>query len=105
MEPREAETAAVTSAESGAEPIETRRIMLQTGMRAPLGVKVFGPEPDPSRAHGEAPGTVLEAHPEDPAEGMLVACGEGAVWVREVQPAGRKRMRTSDWLRGRGALC
>jgi Cu(I)/Ag(I) efflux system membrane protein CusA/SilA len=26
------------------QPIETRRIMLQTGMRAPLGVKVYGPD-------------------------------------------------------------
>ena len=26
------------------QPIETRRIMLQTGMRAPMGVKVFGPD-------------------------------------------------------------
>jgi len=34
---------------------------------------------------------------------MLVACGAGAVWVREVKPAGRRRMRTADWLLGRGA--
>ncbi len=26
------------------QPIETRRIMLQTGMRAPMGIKVFGPD-------------------------------------------------------------
>ena len=26
------------------QPIETRRIMLQTGMRAPFGLKVFGPD-------------------------------------------------------------
>jgi len=26
------------------QPIETRRIMLQTGMRAPMGVKVYGPD-------------------------------------------------------------
>jgi Cu(I)/Ag(I) efflux system membrane protein CusA/SilA len=28
------------------QPIETRRIMLQTGLRAPMGVKVFGPDLD-----------------------------------------------------------
>src|SRR5690606_14313121 len=26
------------------QPIETRLIMLQTGMRAPMGIKVFGPD-------------------------------------------------------------
>ena len=26
------------------QPIETRRIMLQTGMRAPMGIKVYGPD-------------------------------------------------------------
>jgi copper/silver efflux system protein len=28
------------------QPIETRRIMLQTGMRAPMGIKVYGPDLD-----------------------------------------------------------
>jgi methionyl-tRNA formyltransferase len=53
--------------------------------------------------HGGPPGTVLEAAPADPASGVLVACGSGAVWLREVKPAGRRRMTTVDWLRGRGA--
>lgn len=66
-------------------------------------LKVYRPEPLPERTHDAAPGTVLEVHPEDPAEGILVACGSGAVWVREVKPAGKRRMRTADWLRGRGA--
>jgi methionyl-tRNA formyltransferase len=34
--------------------------------------------------------------------GMRVACGTGAVLVREVKPAGRRRMTTADWVRGRG---
>ena len=33
---------------------------------------------------------------------LLVAAGEGAVEVFEVQPAGKARMTTDDWLRGRG---
>ncbi|MEM7200918.1 MAG: efflux RND transporter permease subunit [Planctomycetota bacterium] len=33
-----------TSRASALQPIETRRIMLQTGMRAPMGVKVYGPD-------------------------------------------------------------
>ena len=50
-----------------------------------------------------APGTVLEVAPSHAEEGLLVACGEGAVWVREVKPAGKRRMNAADWLRGRGA--
>ncbi|MHB1170792.1 MAG: methionyl-tRNA formyltransferase [Longimicrobiales bacterium] len=54
-------------------------------------------------AHSAAPGTVIDVAPEDPASGMLVACGSGAVHVREVKPAGKRRMTTAEWLRGRGA--
>lgn len=56
--------------------------------------------------HGDPaadPGTVLEVAPSHPEEGLLVACGDGAVWVREVKPAGKRRMNSADWLRGRGA--
>jgi methionyl-tRNA formyltransferase len=49
------------------------------------------------------PGAVLDVEPGHPEEGLLVACGEGAVWVREVKPAGKRRMNAADWLRGRGA--
>ncbi len=34
--------------------------------------------------------------------GMLVACGRGAVRVAAVQPAGRTRVRPAEWQRGRG---
>lgn len=34
------------------QPIETRQIMLQTGMRAPMGIKVFGPELSTIEAFG-----------------------------------------------------
>lgn len=34
-------------------------------------------------------------------EELVVACGEGAVRISEVQPAGRRRMAASDWTRGR----
>ena len=54
-----------------------------------------------ARTHHEEPGTVLEAEPLDPVNSMLVACGYGALWVREVKPAGRRRMATNEWLRGR----
>jgi len=66
-------------------------------------LKMFRPRPVPDHPHHAEPGTVIECHADRPDEGMLVACGTGAVWVREVQPAGRRRMRTADWLLGRGA--
>lgn len=59
-------------------------------------VKLFGAR----RAHDRAgrPGEVLEAS----AEGLLVACGVGAVRIAEVQPAGTRRMSSIEWHRGRG---
>ncbi len=68
-------------------------------------VKVYRPAPaDPAHADpGADPGAVLETTPDHPEEGLLVACGEGAVWVREVKPEGKRRMNAADWLRGRGA--
>ncbi|MBW7934164.1 MAG: methionyl-tRNA formyltransferase, partial [Gemmatimonadaceae bacterium] len=34
--------------------------------------------------------------------GMIVACGEGAAAIREVHPAGKRRMAALDWAQGRG---
>jgi methionyl-tRNA formyltransferase len=42
-----------------------------------------------------APGTVLQAGPR-----LVVACGEGAVEVLELQPEDRRRMETAAFLRG-----
>jgi methionyl-tRNA formyltransferase len=64
-------------------------------------LKVFRPLVETAR--GGEPGVVLAVEPADPTRAMLVACGSGAVWVREVKPAGRRRMTTVEWLRGRGA--
>ena len=68
-------------------------------------LKVYRPEvADAEHAEpGADPGTVLDVAPSNPEEGLLVACGEGAVWIREVKPAGKRRMNAADWLRGRGA--
>ncbi len=52
---------------------------------------------------GAEPGRVLDVEPDRAEEGLLVACGEGAVWIREVKPEGKRRMNSADWLRGRGA--
>jgi methionyl-tRNA formyltransferase len=59
---------------------------------APL--KLFGAAA--SIAHG-APGTVLAAD-----ERLVVACGRGAVALKEVQPAGKARLPVGAWVRGRG---
>jgi methionyl-tRNA formyltransferase len=58
-------------------------------------VKLFRPTLDGA---GGEPGTVLDAR----ADGILVACGEGSVLIREVQPPGKRRMNAADWVRGRG---
>ncbi len=44
-----------------------------------------------------APGTVLAIVPR---EGFVVACGGGAVLVRQVKPAGRRAMQAADFLNG-----
>ena len=57
-----AELPGMTSA-SMLQPIETRRIMLQTGMRAPMGVKVFAPDLDTLEAALSAIEPVLRQAP------------------------------------------
>lgn len=57
-------------------------------------LKLFGAR----EATGEGtPGAVLAA-----GERLVVAAGEGAVAVQEVQPAGRGRFSVEAWVRGRG---
>jgi len=75
------------------------------GAWASLGdqdVKLFRPRPHADHGHAAAPGTVLAAQADDVTTGLLVACGEGAVCIREVKPAGKRRMTAADWVRGRG---
>lgn len=72
------------------------------GAWAPLGetpVKLFGASPaaGTGSAGSGAPGTVLAA-----ADRLVVTCGDGALALREVQPAGRSRMAAGAWIRGRG---
>ncbi len=33
--------------------------------------------------------------------GVLVACGQGALWLREIVPEGKGKMRAADYIRGR----
>jgi methionyl-tRNA formyltransferase len=64
-------------------------------------LKLYRPLPDAQWVHVAPAGTVLEVHESDASEGMLVACGKGAVWIREVKAAGKRRMTTAEWARGR----
>ena len=57
-------------------------------------LKLFNGVPTDDR--GE-PGRVLAA-----GERLVVGCGDGALAVREVQPAGRTRLPVQEWVRGRG---
>lgn len=70
------------------------------GAWSPLGargpVKLF--RPLVVNEAGGVPGEVIAAD----EEGVLVACGMGAVRVREAQPPGKRRMPAGDWVRGRG---
>lgn len=56
-------------------------------------LKCFGPRVTPGTG---APGTVVQAGP-----ALVVAAGQNAVAVGEVQPAGKPRMNAEAWLRGR----
>jgi methionyl-tRNA formyltransferase len=59
-------------------------------------VKVFGARAVANSSDAE-PGTVLLT-----SDTLVVACGDGAVSISDVQPSGKTRMRASDWSRGRG---
>jgi methionyl-tRNA formyltransferase len=61
-------------------------------------VKLFGPVDAQWPPAGVPPGSVLQIDPT-----LVIATGEGAVQILEVQPAGKKRMAAGDWARGRGA--
>ncbi|MCO5106109.1 MAG: methionyl-tRNA formyltransferase [Burkholderiaceae bacterium] len=55
-----------------------------------------GGEPDAAAASGLRPGTVLLA----PPGRLVVACGDGAVELRELQRPGSRRLPAADFLRG-----
>lgn len=57
-------------------------------------VKVYAAAPE--SGHGE-PGEVLKA---DTKNGLVVACGDGAIRILELQMVGGKRMDARDYLRG-----
>ena len=71
-----------------------------------LEVRLFGAKGVPG-AQGQqgqqgqqgAPGTTLATAD----HALVIACGRGAISVRDVHPSGKRRMSAQDWLKGRGA--
>jgi methionyl-tRNA formyltransferase len=61
-------------------------------------VKLFRPELSDDAADGARPGEVVRA---DKA-GLVIATGSGSVRFGEVQPPGKRRMPSEEWIRGRG---
>ena len=53
------------------QPIETRLVMLQTGMRAPMGIKVFGPDLQTIQSFGRQIETYLKEVPSVKAEAVF----------------------------------
>jgi len=53
------------------QPIETRLVMLQTGMRAPMGIKVFGPDLPTIEAFGRELENILKQVPTVKAEAVF----------------------------------
>ena len=61
-------------------------------------LRMFAPRVSTKAAHGE-PGSVETA---DGRAGLEVATGSGLLAIDEVQPAGKRRMQVTEWIRGRG---
>jgi methionyl-tRNA formyltransferase len=61
-------------------------------------VKLFGARTTPALRRGD-PGQIMSID----ADGMVIACGDGAVRVTTVHPAGKRRVTPVEWQRGRGA--
>lgn len=66
--------------------------------RGPLRLAVLRTEPDGAgRGARGGPGSVARVERE---RGVLVECGFGRVWIREVQPEGKKPMPSAEFLNG-----
>jgi methionyl-tRNA formyltransferase len=57
-------------------------------------IKIWAAEPAPGQS--DVPGTVLQAD----GDGLLIACGDQALAIRELQRAGGRRLGTGDFLAG-----
>ena len=64
-------------------------------------IKLFGPRSADQWETDELPGEVVET---DPAFVVSTGGANGALQFLDVQPAGRRRMAASEWLRGHGTV-
>lgn len=62
-----------------------------------LDVKLFGARQESGGTAAAEPGRVVDVR-----QGLIVACGDGLLSVRDVKPAGKARMTGGEWSRGRG---
>jgi methionyl-tRNA formyltransferase len=67
--------------------------LLQQG-KDPLPIKLLLAQPV-ATPHNSAPGTLLEH-----GKRLIIACGEGAIEVLELQPTGKRPMAARDFLNG-----
>jgi len=71
-----------------------KRVRLSAAQVATLGAA--DPVASAKRSRGSTVGTVLQVG----TDGVVVACGEGAVLITTVQPAGKNSMSASAWANG-----
>lgn len=60
--------------------------------------KIWWVEKHSATSQGAEPGTIIARE----QDGLVIACGSGAVKLTELQPEGKKRMSALDFLRGAG---
>ncbi|MEJ8544475.1 methionyl-tRNA formyltransferase [Brevibacillus borstelensis] len=60
--------------------------------------KIWRVEKHSSTSQSAEPGTIIGLE----QDGLVIACGSGAVKITELQPEGKKRMSALDFLRGAG---
>lgn len=63
------------------QPIETRLVMLSTGMRAPMGLKIFGPDPETIEQAGMVFETALKDVPSVKASSVFYDRAAGAPYI------------------------
>jgi methionyl-tRNA formyltransferase len=87
----------------------------QPAVQVARGIRAYDPKPGAFTTNGDVElklfgAAAAHAHERPPGEilgvdagGLTVACGEGAVCIAYVQPAGKPRMTAEAWARGRGS--
>jgi methionyl-tRNA formyltransferase len=94
-----AETGPASTTGTGSSPASSSTTKAPASASSLPSLKLFGAQvAEGDIPAGAAPGTVLEIGP----SGARIACGEGSVWIRELQVPGRKRLPAAQVAAGRG---